>query len=103
MRDGTLKVSCFGGAAIVVVIRNVAVISWQSKLFFPSFSKEPRKGSQGDIHSFENIFFKDFICLFLDREGGREREREGKKHQCVVASHPFPPHWGPGLQPRHVP
>ena len=30
-------------------------------------------------------FFKDFIYLFLER--GREGEREGEKHQCVVASH----------------
>ena len=28
---------------------------------------------------------KIFIYLFLER--GREREREGEKHQCVVASH----------------
>ena len=28
-------------------------------------------------------FFKDFIYLFLDRGEG---EREGEKHQCVVAS-----------------
>ena len=28
---------------------------------------------------------KDFIYLFLER--GREREGEGEKHQCVVASH----------------
>ena len=32
--------------------------------------------------------FKDFICLL--REGGREGEREGGKHQCVVASHGDP-------------
>ena len=33
-------------------------------------------------------FFKDFIYLFLER--GREGEREGEKHQCVVATHtPF--------------
>ena len=30
-------------------------------------------------------FFKDFIYLFLER--GREGEREGKNHRCVVASH----------------
>ena len=30
------------------------------------------------------FFFKDFIYLFLER--GREGEREGEKHQCVVAS-----------------
>ena len=38
--------------------------------------------------------------MFRERE--REGEREGEKHQCVVASH-VPPHWGPGLKPRHVP
>ena len=27
----------------------------------------------------------DFICLVLEK--GREGEREGEKHQCVVASH----------------
>ena len=32
------------------------------------------------------LFFKDVIYLFLGREG----EREGEKHQCVVASH-MPP------------
>ena len=31
------------------------------------------------------FFFKDFICLFF-RERRREGEREGEKHQCVVAS-----------------
>ena len=30
------------------------------------------------------LFFKDCIYLLLER--GREREREGEKHQCVVAS-----------------
>ena len=30
-------------------------------------------------------FFKDFI-YFIFRERGREGEREGEKHQCVVAS-----------------
>ena len=48
-------------------------------------------------------FFKDFIYLFLER--GREGERKGEKHQCVVASHVAPtgdlvcdpgmcPNWG---------
>ena len=37
-------------------------------------------------------FFSDFIYLFLERGEGREKDRgreggrEGKKHQCVVAS-----------------
>ena len=34
-------------------------------------------------------FFKTFY-LFIFRERGREGEREGKKHQCVVASHMAP-------------
>ena len=34
------------------------------------------------------LFFKDFIYLFLDR--GREGDREGEKHQCVVAFHAPP-------------
>ena len=34
-------------------------------------------------------FFKIFY-LFIFRERGREGEREGEKHQCVVASHVAP-------------
>ena len=52
--------------------------------------------------------FKKNVCLFLER--GREAEREGKKQQCVVASHTPPtgdlarnpgmcPDWGLNLQP----
>ena len=36
----------------------------------------------------EFIFLKYFICLFLER--GEGKEREGEKHQCVVASHAPP-------------
>ena len=47
------------------------------------------------------VFFKKyFIYLFL--ESGREGERQGENHQCVVSSH-MPPCWRPGLKPRHVP
>ena len=31
-------------------------------------------------------FLKDFIYLFIFRERGREGERGGEKHQCVVGS-----------------
>ena len=34
--------------------------------------------------NYTSLFFKDFICLFLDR--GEGREEEGEKHQCVVAN-----------------
>ena len=49
--------------------------------------------------------FKIFIYLFIIRERGREGEREGEKHQCMVASQVphHPAHWRPGPQPRHVP
>ena len=37
-----------------------------------------------------HINFTHFIHLFIFREKGREREREGENHQCVVASHTLP-------------
>ena len=42
-----------------------------------------------------NLNSNHFFCfyrfyLFIFRERGREGEREGEKHQCVVASH-LPP------------
>ena len=33
-----------------------------------------------------NVFFKKILFIYF-RERGREGEREGEKHQCVVASH----------------
>ena len=38
------------------------------------------------------LFFKNFwrFYLFIFRERGRQGEREGEKHQCVVASHAPP-------------
>ena len=35
------------------------------------------------------LFFKIFY-LFIFRQRGKEGEREGKEHQCVVASHAPP-------------
>ena len=32
----------------------------------------------------KHVYFKDFIYLFLER--GKGGEREGEKHQCVIAS-----------------
>ena len=48
------------------------------------------------------IYFLFLKVLFIFWRGRREGEREGKKHQCVVASC-APPYWGSGSQPRHVP
>ena len=44
-------------------------------------SEEVREGSQKI-----KIFKQDFIYLFLER-GGSKGEKEGEKHQCVVAFH----------------
>ena len=46
-------------------------------------------------------FFIRFYFTFF-RQRGREGEREGEKHQCVVASQ-VPPTQRLGPQPRHVP
>ena len=35
----------------------------------------------------QNLFFFPYLFIYLLRERGREEEREGEKHQCVVASH----------------
>ena len=58
------------------------------------------------IHSFIKLFFFFLRFLkFIFRGKGREGEREGEKHQCVVAfsTPPTGAHWGPGPQARHVP
>ena len=53
------------------------------------------------------IFFKELV-LFIFRERGREGDREGERHQCVVASHAPPtgdlqlrplPDWESNQQP----
>ena len=36
------------------------------------------------------LFFFFLFYLFIFREKGREGEREGENHQCVVASHTLP-------------
>ena len=59
------------------------------------------RGSPGPGVGFVFIYFlKDFIYLFLGR--GREGEREGEKHQCVVDSCAPPtgdPAHNPGMHP----
>ena len=40
---------------------------------------------QVKVDMVNKFFFKDFIYLFF-REKGKQGEREGEKHQCVVAS-----------------
>ena len=53
---------------------------------------------QNVLHIHNGVFFfKDFIYFFLER--GRKGQREGEKHQCVVASHmPLLGTW-PATQP----
>ena len=45
------------------------------------------KHGQGESNLFSFFFPK---ILFIFRDGGREGEREGEKHHCVVASHAQP-------------
>ena len=66
---------------------------WIHWLEDPSFSPS--------LSTYSSQFLKRFY-LFIFRERGRQGERKGEKHQCVVASG-MPPRWGPGLQARHVP
>ena len=42
------------------------------------------------IHTLAFLFFFKISFIFIFRERGREGEREGEKHQCVVAPH-MPP------------
>ena len=44
---------------------------------------------------------KKLKTLFIFRKRGRKGEREGEKHQWMVASR-APPTGGPGPQPRYV-
>ena len=49
---------------------------------------------------FFSLLKKDFIYLFLHRREGWEKERERNINVWLPLTWP---HWGPGLQPRHVP
>ena len=44
----------------------------------------------GNIYFLKEILLFKFNYSFIFREKGREGEREGEKHQCVVASHILP-------------
>ena len=62
--------------------------------------QRPGNGQQrGQLYEevFSFVLFLRFY-LFIFRERGRKKEREG--NQCVAA--PCTPYWGPGTQPRHV-
>ena len=49
----------------------------------------------------QGLFFFKILFIYLFRQRGRGGEREGEKHQCVVASH-MPPTGGLAHNPRHV-
>ena len=53
------------------------------------------------VQLFPFLFFKKILFIYFT-ERGREGEREGEKHQCVVASHVPPigdPAHNPGMCP----
>ena len=55
-----------------------------SDLVIPLWSQSSEENSIEKKTIYTNMFFKDFIYLFLERR--REGIREGEKHHCVVAS-----------------
>ena len=65
----------------LVVAKEMMGKSYVVSLFFPVLDTW---ASSGFLYTFK----KDFIYLFLGR--GEGREKEGEKHQCVVASHTPP-------------
>ena len=54
-------------------------------LFSPNICTSQNRGS--DWVGFANIYLFIRFYLFIFRERGKEGERNGEKHQCVVASH----------------
>ena len=56
---------------------------------------------QGPFSFLFFFFFLRFLFIYF-KQRRREGEKEGEKHQCVVASCTSPC-GGPGLQPSHVP
>ena len=50
-------------------------------------------------HIQDFLFFKYYLFVFRERKGGKKRGKETS--MCCCLSHAS--HWGPGLQPRHVP
>ena len=69
-------------------------------------STELHYTSQGR-NSFLFLFFKDFIYLSLEREGGRAKERERNidvyARDTLIRCLLHTPNWGSGPQPRHMP
>ena len=52
--------------------------------------------------SFSFLFLKKYFIYLFCKGRRRKGEREGEKHQCVIASGK-PPNGVPGQQPRHLP
>ena len=73
--DLLLQVLSTEGPAVVKQKKAISYVLWIFDLVTPY-----------EIHV---VGFKDFIYIYILQKG-REREREGEKHQCVVASHAPP-------------
>ena len=69
------------------------------KSVYQQLADENKKSLSGDCNRQSSFFFFFFFLkiFLIVSESGRKGEREGEKHQCMVA------YWAPGLQPRHVP
>ena len=68
-------------------------IFWLNFIWVKSRDHLPLLYFAWNLESVNALFQSDIFLrfyLFIFRERGREGEREGEKHQCVVASHTFP-------------
>ena len=75
---------------------------WILTLYLAVLPDSLIRWSSFSVESIGFFLFKKIFYSFIFRERGREREREGEKHQCVVVSHASL-YWRPDQQPRHVP
>ena len=99
MRSVNLKV-------IKICILKALWVCIQIHSFLPACNRGLFSNGLSLPNYFENqsfsicFFFNLFVCLFVFREGkgGKKRGREISVCGCLSRG----PHWGPGLQPRHV-
>ena len=82
-----------------LLILFVGLCNWWPKLVYMLISIKNLK--KNIVVNWEKITFLR-LYLFIFRGRGREGEREGEKHQCVISCLSLAPNWRPGPQLRHV-
>ena len=91
------------GAWFLLSTLNTELSFKKEKMLKKKKKRKKKRKKKNDKHQyFLYLFFKKyFIYLFLEHGEGREKERERETTMCGCLLRA--PHWGPGLQPRHVP